>query len=77
MAELPDLLDFEESELIIMAAEMEDDVHLSQAEIEEDIQLSQVATEIEDDIKLAVCSQEIEADYFDDLAISQAANMSI
>ncbi|CAG2236653.1 unnamed protein product [Mytilus edulis] len=77
MAELPDLLDFEESELIIMAAEMEDDVHLSQiaAEIEEDIQLSQVATEIEDDIKLAVCSQEIEADYFDDLAISQAANI--
>ncbi|CAG2231101.1 unnamed protein product [Mytilus edulis] len=60
-----------------MAAEMEDDVHLSQiaAEIEEDIQLSQVATEIEDDIKLAVCSQEIEADYFDDLAISQAANI--
>ncbi|CAG2192830.1 5-phosphohydroxy-L-lysine phospho-lyase,Alanine--glyoxylate aminotransferase 2-like,Ethanolamine-phosphate phospho-lyase homolog 1,Ethanolamine-phosphate phospho-lyase [Mytilus edulis] len=60
-----------------MAAEMEDDVHLSQiaAEIEEDIQLSEVATEIEDDIKLAVCSQEIEADYFDDLAISQAANI--
>ncbi|CAC5358420.1 unnamed protein product [Mytilus coruscus] len=78
MSDFPDLLELEENELIQMAAEIEDDVQfISQlaAEIEEDIQLSQVATEIQVVIKLAVDSQEIEDDYFDNLAISQAATI--
>lgn len=41
------------------------------------LKLFQVATEIKDDIKLAVDSKEIEVRHFDDLTISQAANIIV